>query len=216
MLRATRRRPEDRGAAIGEWDDVREQLVAWAEDCRVQGGVDLDAGRLSDHVNDVDVLVFHAATLVALDDGHIVRESELEVARRELSLIEVTGHRGDPVRRLHTVPEHVRLEVGPYTVTGDLHRLPSLPALNALTKWSRFVPVTGAVVDIEGSTAPTSEHDVLLVNRDRIRAYHELHDAGPAFARTEEPGEDGVPAAVDDDIADDAELQLLERAQPTA
>jgi hypothetical protein len=216
MLRATRHARTVRGGRIGEWNDVREQLVAWAEDCRVQGEVDLGGGRISDLVNDADLLTFHAATLVALDDGHIVRQSELEVARRELSLIEVSGHRGDPDRRVHTVPERVRLEIGPYVVTGDLHRLPSLPALNALTKWSRFVPVTGAVLDVEGSSLPRAEHDVLLVNRDRIRAYHELHDAGPAWTPPLEPGADGVPAAVDDDVADDAELQLLERSQPTA
>ena len=58
---------------------MREQLVAWAEDCRLQGEVDLGGGRISDLVNDADLLTFHSATLVALDDGHIVRQSELEV-----------------------------------------------------------------------------------------------------------------------------------------
>ena len=53
---------------------MREQLVAWAEDCRVQGEVDLDEGRLSDAVNELEIVVFHAATLVALEDGHIVRQ----------------------------------------------------------------------------------------------------------------------------------------------
>ena len=76
--------------------------------------------------------------------------------------------------------EHVRLEVGPYTVTGDLHRSPSLPPLNALTRWSRFVPVTGALVEIGADRVP-AHHDVVLVNRDRIGAYHELFDAGPAW-----------------------------------
>ena len=174
---------------------MREQLVAWAEDCRVQGEVDLDGGRLSDAVNDLDILVFHTATLVALEDGHIVRQPELEVARRELSLIEVTGRRGDPLRRHRTVHEHVRLEVGPYRVTGDLHRPPSLPPLNALTRWSRFVPVTEAMVEFGAGREP-AHHDVVLVNRDRIRAYHELFDAGPAWIQ--QPIVDGaeVPAEV--------------------
>ena len=174
---------------------MREQLVAWAEDCRVQGEVDLDGGRLSDAVNELDIIVFHTATLVALEDGHIVRQPELEVARRELSLIEVTSRRGDPARRHRTIPEHVRLEVGPYTVTGDLHRPPSLPPLNALTRWSRFVPVTDALVEIGGGHQ-RAHHDVVLVNRDRIRAYHELFDAGPAWIQ--QPIVDGaeVPAEV--------------------
>jgi hypothetical protein len=169
-------------------DDVREQLVAWAEDCRLQGEVDLGEGRLSDVVNETDVLVFSSATLVALEDGHLVRLDEVEVARRELNLIEVAGRRGDPTRRLRTVPEHIRLEVGPYVVTGFLHRSPSAHPLNALNRWSRFLPVTDAEVEIDGGTAAPASHEVVLVNRDRIRNYHVLHDAGPAWiAATEGP-----------------------------
>lgn len=161
---------------------MREQLVAWAEDCRVQGEVDLGEGRLSDVMNELDVVVFRSATLVALRDGHIVREDEVEVARRELTLIEVEGRRGDPLRRLRTVAERVRLEVDPFRITGDLHHLPSVQSLNALTRWSRFIPVTDALVEVDGSDLPRTVHDVVLVNRDRIRAYHLLPDAGPAWA----------------------------------
>ena len=110
------------GGRLDERDDVREQLVAWAEDCRLEGEVDLDDGRLSDVVNDLDILVFSAATVVAIDDGHTVKLDELEVARRDLSLIEVAGRRGDPQRRLRTIPEHVRLEVGPFA--GDRQPAP--------------------------------------------------------------------------------------------
>ncbi len=130
---------------------MREQLVAWAEDCRVQGEVDLGEGRLSDVINELDVVVFRSATLVALRDGHIVREDEVEVARRELTLIQVEGRRGDPLRRLRTIAERVRLEVDPFRITGDLHHLPSVQSLNALTRWSRFIPVTDALVEVDGS-----------------------------------------------------------------
>jgi len=174
--------PEHPGATVDEWDDVREQIVAWAEDCRVEGEVDLGDGRLSDVVNELDILVFSPASLMALEDGHLVRMDELEVARRELSLIEVAGRRGDPLRRLRTIAEHVRLEVGPYAVDGYLHRSPSSHPLNALNRWSRFIPVTDAHVEIEGSSAEPVAHDVVLVNRDRIRNYHLLHDAGPAWS----------------------------------
>ena len=174
---------------------MREQLVAWAEDCRVQGEVDLGEGRLSDVVNDVDILVFRSATLVALRDGHIVREDEVEVARRELTLIEVAGRRGDPLRRLRTITEHVRLEVDPYRITGDLHHLPSVQSLNALTRWSRFIPVTDALIEVDGSAVAPSEHEVVLVNRDRIRAYHVLHDAGPAWAPSAAEGDELVETA---------------------
>lgn len=186
------------GRTSGERDDVREQLVAWAEDCRLEGEVDLDDGRLSDVVNDIDILVFSAATVVALDDGHSVKLDELEVARRDLSLIEVAGRRGDPQRRLRTIPEHVRLEVGPFTVTGNLHRPPSAHPLNALNRWSRFLPVTEAYVEIDGSTSEPATHEVVLVNRDRIHTYHVLLDAAPIW----------VPSPPDADLQPDAAQPL--------
>jgi hypothetical protein len=158
---------------------VRERLVAWAEDCRVDGDVDLEDGRLSDQVNGRDILTFFGATVEAFEDGHQVAIEELEVARRELSLIEVAGRRGDPARRLRTIQEAVSLEVGPFVVTGHLHRSPTSPPLVALERWSRFVPVTDAIVEQAGADDPeraSRHHDVLLVNRDRILKYRPIVD----------------------------------------
>jgi hypothetical protein len=146
---------------------LREQLVAWAADCVVRGGVDLGDGRLSDQVNELEVLTFLEATVRALDDGREISLEELEVERRELHLIEVQGHRGDPDRRLRTVEERVRVEVGPFIVTGNLHRPPNTQPMAALSRWARFVPMTDAVVVVTGS-ADGQHEDVLLVNRERI------------------------------------------------
>ncbi len=172
--------PGDSGrAGRCEWGDVRERLVAWAEDCRVDGDIDLEDGRLSDLVNERDLLTFFGATLEAIEDGHVVRVDEIEVARHELSLIEVEGRRGDPERRLRTIQEAVRLEVGPFVVTGHVHRSPTSPPLVALTRWSRFVPVTEAVLEVAAPTRGDQagrHHDVLLVNRDRVRTYEPLPD----------------------------------------
>ena len=73
---------------------------------------------------------------------------------------------------MRTIAEHVRLDVGPYAVEGYLHRSPSSHPLNALNRWSRFIPV----------------------NRDRIRNYHVLHDAGPAWSPTV-PEDEAQPEA---------------------
>ena len=175
------------GRTVGEWDDVREQLVAWAEDCRVQGEVDLDEGRLSDLVNECDIVVFFDASLVALGDGHEVKLDEVEVGRTELSLIEVQGRQGDPQRRLRTIRERVRLAVGPYTVTGYLHRPPHAHQLNALTHWSRFLPVTDVDLVLAGETAGAAHHDVLLVNRDKVGSYDVLLEAAPMWVPASEP-----------------------------
>jgi hypothetical protein len=148
---------------------MREPLVAWAGDCRVRGEVDLPEGRLSDQVNDGDLLTFFAATLEALDDGHIVELDELEVERRELHVIEVEGRQGDPVRRLRTVAEPVRLDIGPFQITGNLHRPPSSQPLAALSRHHRFVPVTDASLDLLDGSRPRQQLGVLLVNRELVR-----------------------------------------------
>ena len=149
---------------------MREPLVAWAADCVVRGSVDLEDGRLSDQVNDRDLLTFFDATLEAIEDGRRLEVDELEVERREIHLIEVEGRRGDPTRRLRTVEERVALQIGPFVVTGNLHRSPSAQPLAALSRWARFVPVTDAVIEIRGAVAEPVHQDVVLVNRERIAA----------------------------------------------
>jgi hypothetical protein len=148
---------------------MRETLVAWAGDCRVRGEVDLGDGRLSDEVNEGDLLTFFGVTLEAIEDGHEVAVDELEVERRELHLIEVEGRQGDPGRRLRTIVEPVRLEIGPFRVTGNLHRSPAAQPLAALTRHQRFVPVTDAYLDLLDGSRPTRSLPVLLVNRELVR-----------------------------------------------
>lgn len=146
---------------------MREQLIAWAGDCVVRGIVELGDGRLSDQVNEIEVITFHNATLQALDDGHEVDVERLEVGRGELHVIVVEGRRGDPVRRRRTIEERVTVEVGPFEVTGNLHRPPSAPPLASLQGWARFVPVTDATVGLR-EREYRDHQDVVLVNRDRI------------------------------------------------
>ena len=147
---------------------MREALVAWAGDCRVRGEVDLGDGRLSDQVNEGDLLTFYGATLEALEDGHEVVVDELEVERRELHLIEVEGRQGDPNRRLRTITEPVRLEIGPFRVTGNLHRSPASQPFAALSMHHRFFPVTDAYLDLLDGSRPTRSLAVLLVNRELV------------------------------------------------
>jgi hypothetical protein len=147
---------------------VREPLVAWAGDCLVRGSVELGEGRLSDQVNALDVVTFFGATLEALEDGHQVAVDEVEVDRGELHVIQVEGRRGDPARRLRTVEERVRVELGPYVVTGNLHRPPNTSPLASLTRWQRFVPMTDAVVGYREGGGAEVPQEVVLVNRERI------------------------------------------------
>jgi hypothetical protein len=161
---------------------VREQLVAWAGDCKVRGAVDLEDGRLSDQLNEREVVTFYDATLQALDDGHEVAVGELEVERVELHVIEVEGRRGDPSKRVRTVEERVTLEVGPYWITGNLHRMPTAQALAALTKRTRFVPVTDAILVMKDRPDDAPMHEeVVLVNLDRV-GKTQTHSLVPVMA----------------------------------
>ena len=96
----------------------------------------------------VDLLTFFGATLEALEDGHELLVDELEVERRELVMIEIDGHQGDPIRRTRTIVDPVRLEIGPFRITGNLHRHPASQPLAALSRHQRFVPVTDATIDL--------------------------------------------------------------------
>ena len=165
---------------------MRESLVAWAGDCQVRGQVDLDERRLSDQVNEGELLTFFGATLESLDDGHRIQMEELEVERRELHLIEIDGHQGDPIRRTRTIEDPVRLEVGPFRVTGSLHRHPAAQPLAALTRRQRFVPVTGAVIDLLDGSRASLQREVILVNRELVRKHEPLSQV-PVWA-DEPPG----------------------------
>jgi hypothetical protein len=157
---------------------MREQLVAWAEDCQVRGEVDLGEGRLSDQVNELEVVTFFGATLAALDDGRELEIDEVEVERRELHVIEVHGRQGDPERRLRTFKDPVMLQVGPYTVRGSLHRAPVSQPLAALASWNRFIPVTDVTMDVDRPGHEPIQRDVVLVNRDRIIRHEALDSIG--------------------------------------
>ena len=170
---------------------MREALVAWAGDCRVRGEVDLGDGRLSDQVNEGDLLTFYGATLEALEDGHEVVVDELEVERRELHLIEVEGRQGDPNRRLRTITEPVRLEIGPFRVTGNLHRHPASQPFAALTRHQRFVPVTAATIDLLDGSRSTFVREVVLVNREFVQK-HEPLAQNPVWA--DDPAPDAALA----------------------
>jgi len=165
---------------------VREQLVAWAGDCMVRGSVELGEGRLSDRVNELDVVTFFDVTLRSFDDGHEVDVDELEVERGELHVIEVHGRRGDPDRRLRTVEERVTLELGPFEVTGNLHRPPHTQSMAALSRWAHFVPMTDALVGLRDREDDRVAQSVVLVNRQRIGKTR-AHPVMPVLADEQPP-----------------------------
>ena len=111
---------------------------------------------------------------------------ELEVERASCTSSRSEGRRGDPDRRLRTVEERVTLELGPFLVTGNLHRPPNTQPMAALSRWARFVPLTDAVVGLRDRDDDGVTQEVVLVNRGRITNARP-HAAVPIYT-------DGLPA----------------------
>ena len=165
---------------------MREELVAWAEDCVVRGPAELPDGRWSDVVNSVDLFHLAPVRLESLEDDRVLELEELDLERRDLHLVRVDGRPGDPNRKLRPIREPVALQIGPFLVQGNLHRAPAAAPLASVTVMaSRFVPLTEATFALrDGSRAEAA--DVLLVNRELITKAEPLDEL---------PATDAIPVA---------------------
>ena len=59
-------------------------------------------------------------------------------------------------------------------MTGNLHRHPASQPFAALTRHQRFVPVTGATIDLLDGSRSTFARDVVLVNRELVQKHEPL------------------------------------------
>lgn len=142
------------------------ELAAFAGDCRLSGLVEVGDARVSDVLNENPAIVFRAARLRALEDGHGVELPEVEVGRDELCAVVATGSRGDPAKRVHTRRVPVEAEVGPYVVEGYAHASSSFDPFVPGLRQVAWVPVTRATVRYRSAGVPVTEMvETLMVNR---------------------------------------------------
>lgn len=148
---------------------MRVPFIAYADDCRVSGHVDLaDEARLTDYLNETRDITIFDATLVAHADGRTVTASELELSRDELIAIEATGTRGPEDRRIHTVRHRLEVHLGSYVVLGQLHTMPGGQPLVSIGRRQPMIPFTNATIgynDAEG--LQVHDIDTLILNRER-------------------------------------------------
>jgi hypothetical protein len=142
-------------------------FVGFADDCRVQGTVDLDEdARLADMLNRQPTITVRAVTLVSTTDGHTQQLDELEISRDELDIVVASGPRGDPKRRLATKPSGVTMKLGPYSAIGFMHGPPTSNPLSDMGRRQAMVAMTDVVLEYDFCEEPVSEwHRTLLVNR---------------------------------------------------
>jgi hypothetical protein len=142
-------------------------FVGFADDCRVEGKVDLDDPRLADMLNRRGSILVHDAVLVSTTDGHRQSFEKLEIDRSELDIVIGNGPRGDPKRRLATKPNGVAMKLGPYCAEGFMHAPPTANPVRSLDKRPTMVAITDAVLEYQFCDEPVSEwFRTILVNRD--------------------------------------------------
>ncbi|HEY1167834.1 MAG TPA: hypothetical protein VGE81_02470 [Candidatus Limnocylindrales bacterium] len=142
-------------------------FVAFSDDCRVEGKVDLEEARLADLLNGSSSIVVRDVTLVSTRDGHKQEFERLEINRDELDIVVANGPRGDSRRRLATRPNSVSLKLGPYAAEGFMHAPPTADPVAGIFHRPAMVAITDAVLEYEFCDETVSEwFRTLLVNRE--------------------------------------------------
>jgi hypothetical protein len=142
-------------------------FVGFADDCRVEGRVDLEDARLADLLNRQDSVLVRDVLVVSIVDGHSQKFEQLEIERNELDLVVASGPRGDPSRRLATKPNGVTMKLGPYSAEGFMHAPPTANPVRSIDHRQTMVAITDAVLEYMFCDEPVSEwFHTVLVNRD--------------------------------------------------
>jgi hypothetical protein len=141
-------------------------FVGFAEDCWVEGRIDLEDSRLADMLNEHKTITVHDVTLVSTLDGHTQALDEIEISRDELDIVVANGPRGDPKRRLATRPNGVTVKLGPYCAEGFIHAPPTANPVRSFDGKPPMVAITDAVLEYDFCDKPISQwYRTLLVNR---------------------------------------------------
>jgi hypothetical protein len=165
------------------------EFVGFADDCRVEGRVDLEDARLADLLNSQQSFTLRDVTLVSTADGHSQQFDELEIQRDELDIVVASGPRGDPKRRLATRPSGVTVKLGPYHAEGFMHAPPTANAVRGFSHRFSMVALTDAVLEYSFCGEPVSEwFRTLLVNRDLAVSLRAVANPGGAYPGAAYPG----------------------------
>ena len=173
-------------------------FTAYAEDCTLQGEVDLRTDRLSDFLASTEEFAVDRASFRALDDGRVVEADSADVCRDDLCVVLATGPRGLPQRRVWTRQHAVRARVGPYVVIGYLHAPPTIDPLRT-TDRRPLVALTASVIGYAEAGQPVwIESEAVLVNTQKIDVLEAASDEDLGLARNlERQASEADPRAKD-------------------
>jgi hypothetical protein len=158
---------EDAGASAQPAALPWIQLVAFTEDCRVSGRIQLDSDRLSDTLNSHHDYLLCDVLVESLVDGRCINADEVPIARDELVAVLAYGPRGDPSRRTHTRSYPVTVTVGSLAIHGNIHSLPGVEPLAAARRRRPMIPLSNAWIEYPSETGPqVSSCETIVVNRE--------------------------------------------------
>jgi|SRR5215211_5042938 len=181
---------------------MRVEFYAYADDCTIRGTVTLATDRLTELLSDEEELPVDGANFRALDDGRFVSAPTATILRSDLCAVSAAGPRGSSQRRVRTRLQPMQAKVGPYTIVGYLHALPtSDPVVTALRR--RIVPLTSASIEYQLDGRRVEEvHDALLLSRAKIEWLQRATDADIRLAadfagkRALDPGAKDLTGAI--------------------
>jgi hypothetical protein len=181
----------------GEGRAMQIPFTAYAEDCTVNGAVDLQTDRLSDFLASTTEFEVDQPAFRALDDGRTVTASSCAIGRDDLYVILATGPRGRVDRRLWTRQHPVRARVGPYVVIGYLHAPPTVDPMRT-TDRRPIVAMTGCIVGYAEAGAPVwLDADAVLLNTHKIDLLEAASEEDLGLAREYERTSTVDPRAKD-------------------
>jgi hypothetical protein len=150
-------------------------FVGFAEDCRVEGKIDLRELRLADLLNRQETITVRECVVTSTEDGHAQSFDELEIARDELDIVVASGPRGDPSRRLATRPSGVAMQLGPYSAAGFMHGPPSANPVRGFYNRPVMIALTDAILEYQFCREAVEERfGTVLINRHRADSLHLL------------------------------------------
>jgi len=140
------------------------EFVAYAEDCRISGRMELHGDRLTDMLNRNEEFVLLDASVEALADGRILTAGEVPVTRDELLAVHAAGPSGNPSRHLHTRRYPVVVRSGPYVIRGYMHAPPAVQP-EEFARRRAMIPLSDAWIEyLSGGTLRRSPVDTIVVN----------------------------------------------------
>jgi hypothetical protein len=142
------------------------RLTLYTCDSLAFGHLPLSAGRVTDLMNEHDVLEFVDTYLQNIAGGHGLGLRAAVIAREEICAVGVTGPRSDPKRRTRTLATPVELRVGPYDVRGNIHAVPGSDMIASFRSRLAMVPLTEATIEWDAPDGRrTARWGTVVVNR---------------------------------------------------